>query len=213
MVSTSNEESSSTNSHVYSLSESKNFLIKDLEVKLFSENSSNCFSLQRYPLNYDQFYVFTEDVLQLLTIFTDRCVIDSWQGHKYTSLTCSNPQANTSVIRQKGESQNGCFKESKHVKFSEKTNISYTPRPPWVSGTEIFQGKQTKVLTNINMQVLSERLLSVGQTFQNSQEMHLFCNNNKKNLSPFRDVISMSIRFSFLAQLGSGIFCLLNAFT
>ena len=63
------------------------------------------------------------------------------------------------------------------------------------------------------MQVLSERLLSVGQTFQNSQEMHLFCNNNKKNLSPFRDVISMSIRFSFLAQLGSGIFCLLNAFT
>lgn len=29
---------------------------------------------------------------------------------------------------------------------------------PWVSGTEIFQGKQTKVLTNINMQVLSERL-------------------------------------------------------
>ena len=63
MVSTGNEESSSTNSHVCSLSESKNFLIKDLEVKLFSENSSNCFSLQRYPLSYDQFYVFTEDVL------------------------------------------------------------------------------------------------------------------------------------------------------
>ena len=32
---------------------------------------------------------------------------------------------NTSLIRQKGESQNGCFKNTKHVKFSEKTNISY----------------------------------------------------------------------------------------
>ena len=29
-----------------------------------------------------------------------------------------------SVIRQKGESLNGCFKKTKHVKFSEKTNIS-----------------------------------------------------------------------------------------
>ena len=31
---------------------------------------------------------------------------------------------NTSVIRQKGESQNWCFKKTKHVKFSEKTNLS-----------------------------------------------------------------------------------------
>ena len=31
----------------------------------------------------------------------------------------------TSVIRQKGESQNGCFKKTKHSTFSEKTNISY----------------------------------------------------------------------------------------
>ena len=31
---------------------------------------------------------------------------------------------NSSVIRQKGESQNGCFKKTKQVKFSEKTNIS-----------------------------------------------------------------------------------------
>ena len=27
---------------------------------------------------------------------------------------------NTSVARQKGKSQNGCFKKTKHVKFSEK---------------------------------------------------------------------------------------------
>ena len=26
----------------------------------------------------------------------------------------------TSVIRRKGESQNGCFKKTKHIKFSEK---------------------------------------------------------------------------------------------
>ena len=28
--------------------------------------------------------------------------------------------SNSSVIRQKGESQNGCFKKTKHFKFSEK---------------------------------------------------------------------------------------------
>ena len=32
---------------------------------------------------------------------------------------------NSSVIKQKGKSQNGCFKETKHPIFSEKTNISY----------------------------------------------------------------------------------------
>ena len=30
-----------------------------------------------------------------------------------------------SVIRQKGESQNGCFKKTRHAKFSKKTNIFY----------------------------------------------------------------------------------------
>ena len=29
-----------------------------------------------------------------------------------------------SVVRQKGESQNECFKKTKHAKFSKKTNIS-----------------------------------------------------------------------------------------
>ena len=32
---------------------------------------------------------------------------------------------NSLVIWQKGKSQNGCFKKTKHPKFSEKTNISY----------------------------------------------------------------------------------------
>ena len=31
----------------------------------------------------------------------------------------------SSVIRQKVESQNGCFKKTNHAKFSKKTNISY----------------------------------------------------------------------------------------
>ena len=30
----------------------------------------------------------------------------------------------SSVIRRKGESQKGCFKKTKHVKFPGKTNIS-----------------------------------------------------------------------------------------
>ena len=43
-----------------------------------------------------------------------------------TYFTCIKyiPSNKSSVIRQKGESQNGCFKKTKHVKFSEKTNIS-----------------------------------------------------------------------------------------
>ena len=32
----------------------------------------------------------------------------------------------SSVIRQKGESQNGCLKKTKHAKFSEKMTISYS---------------------------------------------------------------------------------------
>ena len=33
----------------------------------------------------------------------------------------------SSVIRQKGESKNGCFKRRKYAKISPKTNISYPP--------------------------------------------------------------------------------------
>ena len=36
------------------------------------------------------------------------------------TYTQSRANVITSVIRQKGESQNGCFKKTKHVKFSEK---------------------------------------------------------------------------------------------
>ena len=38
-----------------------------------------------------------------------------------------NNESNSSLIGQKDESQNGCFKKTKHAKFSEKTNITYPP--------------------------------------------------------------------------------------
>ena len=45
-------------------------------------------------------------------------------------ICCHKP----SVIRQKGESQNGFFKKTKHVKFSKKKNISY----PLITHTIVF---------------------------------------------------------------------------
>ena len=39
----------------------------------------------------------------------------------------------SSVIRQKGESQNGCFKESKHTNFSEKQTFL----TPWYAQMRI----------------------------------------------------------------------------
>ena len=38
-----------------------------------------------------------------------------------------------SMIRQKGESQNGCFKKTKHAKFSEKKNSYPLIRTRWVT--------------------------------------------------------------------------------
>ena len=37
-----------------------------------------------------------------------------------SKITFSNSEEISSVIRQKGESQNGCFKKVKHAKISEK---------------------------------------------------------------------------------------------
>ena len=45
-------------------------------------------------------------------------------SHNNFEVSSSERPRNSSVIRQKGKSQNGCFKKTKHVKFSEKTNIS-----------------------------------------------------------------------------------------
>ena len=39
--------------------------------------------------------------------------IQSW-------VSTNNPDSFSSIIRQKGESQNGCFEKTKHAKFFEK---------------------------------------------------------------------------------------------
>ena len=48
-------------------------------------------------------------------------IIFRWIRQRWSKYT------NSSVIRQKGESQNGCFKETKHSKFFEK----WTFLTPW----------------------------------------------------------------------------------
>ena len=45
-----------------------------------------------------------------------------------------------SLIRQKGESQNGCFRKAKHAKFSEK-QIFLTP---WYTHVRVFQEKKAR---------------------------------------------------------------------
>ena len=57
-----------------------------------------------------------------------------------------NSTTTLSVIRQKVESPNGCFRKTKHPKFSEKTNISYPLIRTgtcvyWRVGTVRFLGK------------------------------------------------------------------------
>ena len=43
-----------------------------------------------------------------------------YQSLRIVVMLAKELQFITSVIRQKGESQNGCFKKTKHAKFSEK---------------------------------------------------------------------------------------------
>ena len=50
--------------------------------------------------------------------FTDVTESENIFGH------CKVTFKNSSVIRQKGKSESGCFKKIKHAKFSKKTNIS-----------------------------------------------------------------------------------------
>ena len=58
---------------------------------------------------------------KLLTIFARRSSIsDVWQGSEYDSHYFYYLRLISSVIRQKGEFQNGCFKKTKRAKFSEK---------------------------------------------------------------------------------------------
>ena len=58
--------------------------------------------------------------LTALTIFAKSFIIDVWQGSEYVSVESEWINLKTSVIRQKGESENVCFKKTKHAKFSQK---------------------------------------------------------------------------------------------
>ena len=94
---------------------------------MMSEGSSSN-SIKRETLTQ----MFNSDVCK---IFKSICFIEylCWlllKKQKDTSkciflTTWWNSESNSLVIKQKGESQNGCFKKTKHVEFSEKKNISY----------------------------------------------------------------------------------------
>ena len=78
-----------------------------------------------------------------------------------------------SVIRQKGKSQNGCFKKTKHVKFSEK-QIFLTPWYTRVSGGKknLFFGK-FDVLCFLETPVLRFTLLPYYRQYVNRLKLHL----------------------------------------
>ena len=73
-------------------------------LELFFENFSFCIQrfLQIFPKSDISTFSLTKTGNFCEVMLTDR-------------IKC-----NSSVIRQKGESQNGCFKNTKHAKFSEK---------------------------------------------------------------------------------------------
>ena len=60
-------------------------------------------------------------------IFKIKATILQLWALKATGILSNMEVLNSSLIRRKSESQNGRFKKTKHAKFSEKTNISYTP--------------------------------------------------------------------------------------
>ena len=59
---------------------------------------------------------------------------------------------NSSVIRQKGESQNGCFKKTKYVKFSDKRTFL----TPWFFILE-FSARELKLDLNIFFELMQNR--------------------------------------------------------
>ena len=63
-------------------------------------------------------------ILMYLILLTFKSNV-KYSGCKYQFGKIAQLPLVSSVIRQKGKSQNGCFKKTKHAKFSEKTNISY----------------------------------------------------------------------------------------
>ena len=81
---------------------------------------------QECPLNTMSFSVILIIAIELCVIFNRTKILSQWIHCAIVILffftilnefPCIN---NSSVMRKKGESQNGCFKKTKHAKFSEK---------------------------------------------------------------------------------------------
>ena len=88
-----------------------------------------------------------ENLMKLPEFFVVSSIFLKWMGNKYK----------TSVIRQKGESQNGCFKKTKHAKFSEKRTF-LTLRTVWVlQGVNHFSNKcYSTVYTKLALDLVGE---------------------------------------------------------
>ena len=66
---------------------------------------------------------------------------------------------NSSVIRQKGESQNECFKKTKHAKFSEKRTFL----TPWHA--HILNNFQEIIFNGFNSAGISEAVTKASMIF------------------------------------------------
>ena len=91
---------------------------------------------------------------------------------------------NSSVIRQKGESQNGCFKKTKHTKFSKKPNISYPLNAHvfssiWTEYGEILVSEYGGILVlftwNIRFEIRPFALLPTNWEYCYMKSRHCIC--------------------------------------
>ena len=63
-------------------------------------------------------FIISKNVASIYRILSKNSALSN---SSFAIFPCDIP----SVLRQKGESQNVCFKKTKHVKFPEKTNVYY----------------------------------------------------------------------------------------
>ena len=99
------------------------------------------------------------------------------------------------VIRQKGKSQNGCFKKTKRAKFSEKVTFLTLPSASFgvfscISGWEMF---------------VFQRIWRAVLSWNTRFEVHPFA------LLPTKSNFKERFRFSTNAEHYSKFYCLLNA--
>ena len=70
----------------------------------------------------------------------------NWCALLTVALDCA--WQSSSVIRRKGESQNGCFKKTKHTKFFEKRTFLPSDTPPYVC---VSGGKKCSFFENFGV--------------------------------------------------------------